>query len=571
MGKQKAKVALSEHPAIDALLGRVVKEVRSFAEEQVSHIQELVKIGTALSAEKDIDRLLEMIVDEARRFTHADGGTLYIRNSAGDRLDFAIVQNDSLGVRMGGTGEKIGWPSVPLQLPDGSDNHSNVSAYCALSGKAINIPDVYHAAGFDFGGTKQFDASTGYRSTSMLVIPMRNHEGEVIGVLQLLNGRDRKSGRITVFPDQEVGMVSSLASQAAIALTNASLIRGLEELLNSFVRAIASAIDEKSPYTGGHIQRVALLAEELAREVNRRREGALGSVFLSEEELAEIRMAAWMHDVGKITTPEHIVDKSTKLETIFDRIETIRLRIEILKRDAEIRMLKEQLDRASNIDCRADAHWAEESRRLEEALRFLEQVNIGGEFLGDEAIGRIKELAGWPLQVGGQECPLLEEKDVISLTTRKGTLTGAEREVINNHARVTIKMLNGLPFPKKLRYVPEYAGMHHEKLDGSGYPQGLRNGQIPLQARILAIADVLEALTAPDRPYKPGKLLSESMRILGFMVKDRHLDADLCNVLVESGLVARYALHHLAPGQRDRFQWQGRWYEVGEGAAKGSA
>lgn len=551
---------LTDNPALDHFLRKILGELKGFTEAQESHIHELVKIGLALSAEKNLNRLLEMIVSEACRFTNADGGTLYIKSEDGEFLDFAIVQNDSLNVRMGGPGEAISWPPVPLKTSDGQDNERNVSAYCALTGKAINIVDVYFAEGFDFQGTKDFDKTTGYRSKSMLVLPMRDHEDEVIGVLQLLNAQDRETGEVVGFPENEIEFITSLASQAAIAINNVRLIEGLENLLNSFVKAIAAAIDEKSPYTGGHIERVAELTEHLALEINRSDSGRFKEVSFSPEELSEIRMAAWMHDVGKISTPEYVVDKSTKLETIFDRIEIVRCRVEILKKEAEIRELKKRLGPDVALEDNKDL--GQEIAGLDETLSFLESVNIGGEFLTDDRVARIKELAAISFEMNGSRMPLINDEEMKNLMIRKGTLTNEEREIINNHVNVGIKMLSSLPFPKKLRRVPALAGAHHEKLDGSGYPNGLKNGEIPNQARILAVADVFEALTAADRPYKEGKLLSESMRILGFMEKDNHLDADLCELLVESGIIQEYAGKHLSARQRDGFEWKGKKYAL---------
>ncbi|MBU0730712.1 MAG: GAF domain-containing protein [Proteobacteria bacterium] len=552
----------SEHRAINILLKQTVDIVKDFSEGQVSHIHELVKIGLALSAEKHLERLLEMIVSEARRFTNADGGTLYIRKEKEDLLDFAIVQNDSLNVRMGGTNEKITWPSVSLKNSDGSDNYQNVSAYCALKGEAINIPDVYDAEGFDFQGTKDFDAKTGYRSKSMLVIPMRDHEDEVIGVLQLLNVRDRESGEVVSFPTDEIEIITSLASQAAIAITNMRLIQGLEDLLNAFVKTIADAIDEKSPYTAGHILRVAELTETIAQEINRVDKGIFSDMRFNDDQMAEIRMAAWMHDVGKITTPEYVVDKATKLETIFDRMELVRHRLEIAKRDAEIKHLRAALQSqggVADIDRQAlDADLG----KISEQERFLEKVNVGGEFLADDAVETIQDIARMKISISGKERSFLDENEVANLSIRKGTLTGKERDKINNHVTMSIRMLEGLPFPKKLRYVPFYAGMHHEKLDGSGYPRGLSGEDIPVQARMLAVADVFEALTASDRPYKQGKLLSESMKILGFMVKDNHLDGNICDLMVESGMIAEYARKVLNKRQQDGFEWNGKKYTV---------
>ena len=227
---------------------------------EFERIRKLTQISIALSTQHDIDRLLEMIVEEARWLTRADGGTLYILSDDGRHLNFAIVQNESLRVRMGGAGGEITWPPIPMHLPDGRSNDQNVSAYAALSGKTVNIDDVYTAAGFDFQGTRHFDQETGYRSRSMLVVPMYNHEQDIIGVLQLLNAVDARTGQVAGFSDESEKITEAMASQAAVALTNRRLIQSLQHLLDAFITAIATTIDEKSPYTGGHVRRVADLA-----------------------------------------------------------------------------------------------------------------------------------------------------------------------------------------------------------------------------------------------------------------------------------------------------------------------
>ncbi|MFA6499666.1 MAG: HD domain-containing phosphohydrolase, partial [Desulfurivibrionaceae bacterium] len=538
---------------VAGLADRVAQDVRAFSEGYGNHLSQLVKIGLGLSSEKNIDRLLEKIVREAKHFTNAEGGTLYIKESEREALGFAIVQNDSLGVFMGGSGEAISWPPVPLRLEGNQENHHNVSAHCALTGESINISDVYDAEGFDFQGTRDFDASTGYRSRSMLVIPLRDHEDEVIGVLQLLNAKNRETGEVVSFPEHEVGMVMSLASQAAIALTKIRLVRGLENLLDAFVRTIGDAIDEKSPYTAGHVFRVANLTEQIALEVNRADTGKFAPVSFSADELAEIRMAAWLHDVGKITTPEHLMDKSTKLQTIFDRIELIRLRVEIFRlNDAITRMENEPCSRKEGLPVPFSVEKEEE---WQEIINFLDTINLGGEGLSADSIEKVRRLAGITYAVSGMELSLLGPDEVENLCVPKGTLTPAERKVMNHHVEMSIRMLEGLPFPKKLRNVPLYAGMHHEKLNGGGYPRGLEEGAIPLPARILALADVLEALTAADRPYKSGKMLSEAMGILEGLVDRGDLDGELCDLVVASGLIARFAQGVLPGHQRDDFFW----------------
>ncbi|MDO9585807.1 MAG: HD domain-containing phosphohydrolase [Syntrophales bacterium] len=561
-------IRFTNNEQINRLLNNLVRDVRGFTEHQLGLIRKLTQIGAALSAEKNIDRLLEMIVDEARNFTHADGGTLYVMSDDETAINFAIVQNNALKIRMGGTGGKITWPPVPLKNPDGSPNYANVSAYAALSAKVVNIPDVYDAEGFNFQGTRKFDADTGYRSKSMLVVPLQNHENDIIGVLQLLNAQDSATGEVINFSYEYQQMTESLASQAAVALSNNRLIHDLENLLESFITTIATAIDEKSPYTGGHVRRVADLTLTIADRINKMADGVYANVYFNDDLLKELRIAAWLHDVGKITTPEYVVDKATKLESIYDRIETLKTRFEVLRRDHEIDVLKNRLMDASarpaaSLEAAGGSKGKTEINEeidtfvkgLEEDIGFLVNANTGGEFMADEMLARIKDIAARTWLHDGAPQPLLTENEVYNLTIRRGTLTNEEREIINNHARVTYKMLSRLPFPKKLRRVPDYAAAHHEKMDGTGYPHGLKGDELSLQSRILALADVFEALTAKDRPYKRGKTLSlsEALKIMTFMVKDGHIDKDLFELFIKEKIYLDYAQKELALQQIDQF------------------
>jgi HD-GYP domain-containing protein (c-di-GMP phosphodiesterase class II) len=520
--------------------------------DQLNHVKRLTQIGVALSAEKNLDRLLEMIVDEARFFSHADGGTLYIMTDDETALQFAIVQTDSLNVRMGGTSGKITWPPVPLKNSDGAFNYANVSAYAALSGEVVNIPDVYDAEGFNFEGTRKFDRSTGYRSQSMLVVPMRNHENNIIGVLQLLNARDPATGTVFPFSPECQGMTESLASQAAVALTNNRLIHDLEVLLDSFIRSIASAIDEKSPYTGGHVRRVAELTMVIAARINEIKEGPFAGVSFDENQLKELRLAAWLHDVGKVTTPEHVVDKAAKLETVFNRIELVQTRFELLRRDHDI----EKLRRTSREGQQAPDGSLTESddfiKNLEEDYQFLVRDNNGSEVMAEEQIARLKRISERKYFMDGAWHSLLNDNEVENLSIRQGTLTQEERNIINNHATVTYKMLSQLPFPRNVRHVAEYAAAHHERMNGTGYPGGLKGEAISLQSRILALADIFEALTAKDRPYKKPTNLSQALKIIGFMVKDGHIDAELFDLFVKEQLYLDYVRKELAPQQIDQ-------------------
>jgi HD-GYP domain-containing protein (c-di-GMP phosphodiesterase class II) len=540
----------TDDPRINRLLNRLVSDVKRYTEDQLEHHRRLMQIGMSLSAGKNLDGLFELIVDAARKCTNASGGTVYLMSNDGRALSFVVVQNEPLNIRMGGSGEKITWPSVPLRNPDGSLNHTNVSAFVALSGKTVNLSDVYNAEGFNFEGTRKFDAHTGYRSKSMLVVPMKDHEKEIIGVLQLINAQDMETGEVISFSIDSQQMAESLASQAAVALTNSRLILELEILLESFIKTIATAIDEKSPYTAGHIRRVAELTMSIAHKINDMSEGTYADVHFSDSELNELRIAAWLHDVGKITTPDHVVDKATKLETICDRIELLKLRFELIKKDYQLARIRSG-KKAPASDESFDDFEEDYIEKLEADFALLSRVNFGGEFMADEMIERVQSIAKREYVVDGRSFPLLTDDEIYNLSIRRGTLTDSEREIINNHASVTFKMLSQLPFPKKLRNVPLYAASHHEKMDGTGYPARLTKEQLSLQARIIAMADIFEALTAKDRPYRKGKTLSNALKIMQFMVQDKHIDPDLYALFLKEKIYLDYGRQELSMQQMD--------------------
>ena len=520
-------------------------EAKDPARDLVQRLEQLNAIGAALSAERDVVRLLELILMAAKSITHADGGTLY-RRTDDNTLRFEIVRTTSLRYYLGGTsGNPV--PFYPIQLyRDGEPNYGMVAAYVALTGQTVNIPDAYGAEGFDFSGTRAFDRKTGYRSKSFLTVPLKNHENEIIGVLQLINAIDPATGQIVPFSASDQRLAESLASQAAIALTNRLLIDQLEELFESFIRLINLAIDEKSPYTGGHCQRVPVLTMMLAEAASEMTEGPLAEFRMTDKDRYELKIAALLHDCGKVTTPVHVVDKATKLETIFDRIHFLDTRFEVLRRDAEIEMLR------AGATAQARRRYRERCREIDADRAFLRQCNVGSEAMSDEDIARVYRIAAqrWR-DVDGRDAPFLTDDEVKNLTIRRGTLTAEEREIINHHIVATIKMLESLPWPKHLRNVPEYAGGHHERMDGRGYPRGLRREQMSLQARAMGIADIFEALTAKDRPYKKGKALSESLAILGRMALDGHIDPDLFDVFVRRKVYLRYAEQFLDPAQID--------------------
>ena len=489
------------------------------------------------------------------RITHADAGTLYLHEPEQRVLRFEILRNNMLDKAMGGT-SGIPITFYPIQLYDeaGKPNHAMVVSHAALSGETVNIPDAYMAEGYDFSGTKKFDAKTGYRSQSFLTVPMRNHENEIIGVLQLINAQDRKTGAIIPFSRDDQQLLESLASQAAIALTNRHLINQMEELFEAFIQLINTAIDDKSAYTGGHCARVPALTMMLAEAVNRTEMGPLRDFVMTDKDRHELKIAGLLHDCGKITTPVHVVDKATKLHTLFDRIHLVDTRFEVLKRDAEIEMLREIAEAGSDAQ-RIDAvrgHYAVRIRQLDQDREFLRHCNIGSEAMSEEAQHRVRQIASYQWRnIDGKEVPFLSDDEIENLTILAGTLTTAEREIINHHIDVTIKMLESLPWPRHLKNVPEYAGGHHERMDGKGYPRGLTREQMSVQARVMGIADIFEALTAKDRPYKKGKTLTESLTILGKFKLGGHIDPDLFDVFIREEVYLDYARQFLTPEQID--------------------
>lgn len=512
-------------------------------------------IGIALSSERNISRLLEAILIAAKRITNADAGTLYLFDPEQNLLRFEILRTDSLGIAMGGTtGQPIQFHPVHLYTDHGDPNRAMVVAHAALSGETVNIPDAYIAAGFDFSGTKAFDKRTGYRSTSFLTIPMRNHENELIGVLQLINALDRVNGAIVPFTEDDKHLGESLASQAAIALSNRRLIEQLESLFESFVNLINTAIDDKSPYTGGHCERVPILTMMLAEAADKTDRGPLKNFVMSEKDRYELKIAGLLHDCGKITTPVHVVDKATKLQTLFDRIHLLDTRFEVLKRDAEIDLLKTLLEAGQDVEAEKSVRNRFRSRikQLDEDRAFLRLCNMGSEKMGEEDQARIREIASYQWRnETGIASDLLSHNELENLTIPFGTLTQAERQIINHHIDVTIKMLESLPWPQHLKNVPEYAGGHHERMDGKGYPKGLTRDQMSVQARMMGIADIFEALTAKDRPYKKGKSLTESLEILGKLRLNGHVDPDLFDIFVREKVYLAYAKQFLDPGQID--------------------
>lgn len=521
-----------------------------------NQLERLNSIGVALSAEHDNKRLLEIILLGAQELTNADGGTLYTVTDD-VKLKFEILRNKSLDIAMGGsTGQEISFPPLPIYSDDGKPNLNMVAVYSVANAKTVNIPDAYLIEGFDFSGTARFDAKMGYRSQSFLTVPMKNHENEIIGVLQLINAIDPVTNQIIAFSGSHQRLVESLASQAAVALTNQNLIIGLKNLFESFIKLIADAIDEKSPYTGGHCQRVPELTMMLAEAAIKTDRGPLRDFTMTEKEIYELNIAAWLHDCGKVTTPESVMDKATKLETIFDRIHLIDQRFELLKTQRETIHLRKAMDdmrSGKSVNAKHVEHSVKIiKKQLDDDKNFIRKINFGSELMRPEDQQRVRDIANYEyLSDAGQSLKFLSENEVYNLTIVRGTLTPEERKIINNHIVVTINMLEALPYPKDLKRVPEYAGGHHERMDGKGYPKGLTRDQMSIPARIMGIADIFEALTAKDRPYKRAKSLSETLNILGKMKLDHHIDPDIFDLFIREKIYLRYAEKFLEADQID--------------------
>lgn len=519
----------------------------------LDRIEKLNAIGIGLSAEKEADRLLEMILSGAKDITGADGGTLYILED--DCLRFALVRTDSLGLAFGGPGGRpADFKPIPLFHPDRSPNLRMVVTRAVHEDRIINVADVYCADDYDFSGTRAFDAQTGYRSVSLLTVPMKDHDGRLIGALQLINALDPRGAAIIPFSPADERLVASLASQAAVTLSRRRLIDDLQILLASLVRLIAAAIDEKSPYTGGHCRRVPVLTLLLADAVSTSQLPLFREVCFDQRQRHELEIASWLHDCGKITTPEHMINKRTKLETVTDRIELIDVRFDLLRQNTQIRFLQAQTEALVNgQEELIPALLAERDRdlaQLDEDQHFIFRCNRGEAPANDKELARLQELATRPLPGSGQGT-LLAAEDLRCLSVHRGTLTPEERQIVNGHAGITLRLLSNLPFPEHLRQVPTIAASHHERMDGTGYPQGLAAGQMSLQARILAIADIFEALTAADRPYRRANTLSEALLVMGEMQREGHIDPDLFDLFLRERIFLQYARAFLRPEQID--------------------
>jgi len=543
----------SKNSSINSLIEKILDELCPFLEEQAEEISQLTSIGKALGDRKDISELLEIILTIARRFTKADGGTLYLVDHKNQNLNFHVIHNATLKLKK--TGRAINLPGVLLYNEDNTPNLSNVSSYVFHTGQIVNIDDVYKTKKFQFQGTRKFDAALHYKSQSMIVIPMRNHENDIIGILQLINSIDPFSGKTVSFTSNDQEKASALASHASVLLTQQNLILEMKELFEAFIKAIAVSIDEKSKHTSGHIQRVTELCLMIGKAINEDTT-IYKNTSLGPDQMDELRIAALMHDTGKITTPDHIINKSSRLELFHDRIELIKTRWDLFKTNQKLAAAQKKLalldqTQSKKQFARIDDRCSEKIDELEKEFDILTCINSTKGRLDKALIDQLKKIYEKSDLINNRKESYLNDDEFENLSVLKGTLAQQERNIINSHASLSQKILSKLPWPKKLANIPSIAGAHHEKLDGSGYPLHLKKENLNLQARILAIADIFEALSALDRPYKKPKTLNQTIKVLEQMGQNKLLDSDIIKIFFKSDTHLEYAKAYMSPWQMD--------------------
>lgn len=517
-----------------------VKKEQNFQNIQNTN-EKLIAIANKISTEKDYNSILESILLGAKELSSADGGTLYFCNKEEKSLEFKIAINTSLDIHIGGTKDKTTWPSLKLYDENGNPNMRNISAVCAIKNEQICIDDIYESEQFEFKGTKKFDEDNNYRTSSMLVVPLNDRENNLVGVIQLINKNE--NGEFVKFNEADISLVKSMAALSTMTLDNNKLVNDLESLLYALVESIGTALGEKSAYTGRHVDHVAEISLNIADAINKD-DTTFKDTSFTQEELEEIKLAAWLHDIGKITTPEYIVDKATRLETIFDRLEFVEAKIELLKKDFEIEFLKNNISKEE---------MEKNIKQLEDDIVFIKDINSGDVFMSDDKQEKLDDILNRnEIEINNKKHPILTKDEHYNLSIKKGTLTDEERDIINNHVSVSYSMLKRLPFPKKYQNVPTIAGSHHKTVDGKGYAhRDIMNKPMNVAEKILAVADIFEALSAHDRPYRGPNTIGQIAKILGFMVKDKHLDEDIVKLFLEKKIYQSYVDKYFLEDQID--------------------
>jgi HD-GYP domain-containing protein (c-di-GMP phosphodiesterase class II) len=515
----RAAAQVASARASSAALARRLSEV----EERVSALN---RIGIALSAERDLDRLLEKILTESRRFTGSEAGSLYLLEEGphGKRLRFKLAQNDAV---------KFAFSERTMPVDDAS-----LAGYVAGHGEPVNLDDAYAVpAGAPYQHNTAFDEQTGWRTRSMIVVPMSDHTGALVGVLQLMNRR-LADGTHATYPTDLVPLLLSLATQAAVSVKANQLTASIRRLFEDFARASIMAVELRDPTTAGHSNRVADLSVALARVVDRAADGPYAQVAFSKEEIRELQTAALLHDFGKISIPERVLVKAKKLED--DEVLRIRNRFDFAleAEDAqEGRTLLLKLLEAGVPPSAEDVRQLDLARweRAQELEELFEEVRRANEptVLPEEAGGALRRLLTRSFRDRrGVVTPLLDDYEFQLLSIRKGSLSLEERTQIESHVSHTYRFLSSIPWTADLARIPEIAHAHHEKLDGSGYPRGLRADRIPVPARIMTVCDIYDALTAADRPYKRAVPREKALRILEDEGRAGFLDPWLVAVFV---------------------------------------
>lgn len=544
-------------------------------------LEEFLNISDSITTEPDYLSSIAKIIDLAGHTCSAEVGFFYTFTD--DKfLNLEYSYNEKLNIRKFGSDNNI--YQTGIFIPDSrSKQQKSAIERCVINNEIINLPDIYSSTKLDNTFFANYDSLNDYLSLSLLTIPLVNRKGYVIGAVQYINPKDIKGKNISFTKDMQED-ISALCNLATLILENRKLSEDYIRLLESFIEVLARAIDAKSPYTGAHCQRVPVIARMLATAAVQEENGPLKDFEMSNDDWYALNIASWLHDCGKVTTPEYIVDKATKLETIYNRIHEIRNRFEILRRDAHIEYLKKRLANVAPQET-LQAEFVNKIRELEAEFDLVARCNIGDTPLTDKDIEALDNISkkqfvryfsrakgiSWAERdhmedIESASHPQMENLlqnrqdqiwgqynrgELYNLKVRNGTINKEEREKINEHIIVTIDMLKALPFPKELSNVVEYAGAHHERIDGKGYPNGLTGDQMSIPAKIMAIADIFEALTANDRPYKEPKKLSQVLAIMKHMKETGHIDPDLYDVFIRAGVYKEYAEQYIDKEQID--------------------
>ena len=471
-------------------------------------ITKILNTGIALSKEKDRDKLLNLILEESMDIAHCDAGTLYIYKD--DCLYFKVMKTLSMHVDKGKNGEVIDLPPVPI-------NPENICAYTVIHKKPLHIPNVYTNREFDFSGPFKYDKLTGYHTQSMLTIPLLNQEDEVVGVMQLINAMDQ-DGNVVEFKAGQEHVILALASQAAIALSNIRYMEDIKTQMWSFTEAMAEAVDTRTPYNANHMRNVAVYAGKLADYINELHGRGKEEEYFSPNRKEQLVLSALLHDIGKISIPTKVMNKATKLA---EKLENIQKRFEIFGLKYRIQFLSGTL---------SEQEYEEDIRRLQDVFALVEQVNSSG-FLETEQKESLEKAFTYEYRDGEEHIPFFTEEEKECLLIPKGTLTEQERSIMESHVNMTERILNKVRFNSNYADAPKWAVQHHECLNGKGYPRGMTGAELSLEARILAVADICDALLATDRPYKKPIPKEKAFVIMHDMAEKGNIDGKLVSYL----------------------------------------